>query len=297
MDRIPVIFGPTASGKSAVAIRLAEALGGEIINADSRQIYTRMPIITACPTADDYARVPHHLYEFLSPDQRYSAGAYAVAANAVIADIIARNKIPIIVGGTGLYLKVLMEGVSPVPPIAPEIIEAVQAEVDADIAAAYARLQRVDAPWAARIQSTDAQRIARGLSVADGTDKPLSAWQQVKGQGAPYHFTRIGIGPPRDILNQRIEARWKVMLAMGVVDEIAALKTAGFTPAMDALKGLGIPEIYAFLSGNETLDAAVERGIIAHRQYAKRQVTWLNNQFKPDVLVERGEDVTVERLA
>lgn len=287
---VPVIFGPTASGKSRLAMALAKELNGEIINADSRQIYRHMPIIAACPSADDYADVPHHLYEFLDPRERFSAGAYAKAAVAVMAEVTARGKRPILVGGTGLYLRTLMEGLSPVPPVPDDIQAAVEAEVAADTAAAYARLQQVDAAWAARIMPGDSQRIARGLAVAQATGTPLSGWQQVAPQREGSHFTyaRIGLCPPRAQLHANIETRWKMMLDDGVVEEIRRLKEAGYTTDLGALKGLGIPELYAYLDGTMTLEAAVQLGIIAHRQYAKRQETWLNNQFKPQLLLPAG---------
>ena len=222
-----VIFGPTASGKSGLAMQLAERLeaqgGAEIINADSRQIYKHMPIIAACPSADDYARVPHHLYEFLGPDVRYSAGDYAAAAARVIADVLARGKTPLVVGGTGLYLRVLMEGISPMPPVPPKVQVAVEAEVAADVAAAYARLQAVDAVWAGRIMPTDPQRIARGLAIWGATGRTLTSWQGEKGEGAPFNFVKIGVCLPRPVIHANIEARWKAMLAAGVEEEIPPL--------------------------------------------------------------------------
>ncbi|MFZ2587612.1 MAG: tRNA (adenosine(37)-N6)-dimethylallyltransferase MiaA [Alphaproteobacteria bacterium] len=288
--RIPVIFGPTASGKSALALALAERLGGagkaEIVNADSRQIYKYMPIIAACPTAEEYGRVPHHLYEFVAPDVRYSAGEYATEAARVLADVVAKGKTPIVVGGTGLYLRALMEGMSPIPPIDDDVVARVEAEVDIDVAAAYARLQQVDGAWAARIMPRDAQRIARGLSVWEGSGRTLTAWQGVKGQGAPFDFVKIGLCPPRPVLHERIIARWKQMAAAGVVDEIRGLKDRGYTPALGSMKGLGIPELFAYIEGTMPLEAALEAGLIAHRQYAKRQETWLRNQFGAEVVLE-----------
>lgn len=282
-----VIFGPTASGKSGLAMDLAARLegGAEIINADSRQIYKHMPIIAACPSAEDYARVPHHLYEFLEPDVRYSAGDYAQAAAVVIAEVLARGKTPLVVGGTGLYLRVLMEGISPMPPVPPEVQGLVEAEVAADVAAAYARLQGVDTVWAGRIMPTDPQRIARGLAMWEATGRTLTSWQGAKGVGAPFNFVKVGVCPPRPVIHANIAARWKAMLGAGVVEEIRALTAMGYTPALGSMKGLGIPEIVAHLNGEMSLEAAVEAGLIAHRQYAKRQELWLRNQFGAGVVV------------
>lgn len=280
-----VLFGPTASGKSGLALALAEALNGEIINADSRQIYTGMPLITACPTAADYARTPHHLYEFLPPDTRYSAGDYAKAAAAHITEVHARGKTALVVGGTGFYLRALMDGISPLPPVPPNIAAAAEVEVAGNITAAYARLQAMDAPWAAAIQPTDAQRIARGLAVVDATGTPLSEWQQAPRTPAPFHFVKLALSPPREVLHTRIAARWTQMLDDGLLGEIRALKHAGYAPTLPALTGLGVAELYRHLDGELTQEQAVELGIISHRQYAKRQVTWLANQYAADHLV------------
>ncbi|MCP5405821.1 MAG: tRNA (adenosine(37)-N6)-dimethylallyltransferase MiaA [Pseudomonadaceae bacterium] len=282
MMPVVTLFGPTASGKSALALGLAEVLDGEIVNADSRQIYKGMPLITACPSAEDYARVPHHLYEFLSPDVRYSAGDYAKAATQVIQNVQARGKTAIVVGGTGFYLRALMEGISPIPPISDDINAAVEAEVAEDIAAAYARLQTVDAAWAARIQPTDAQRIARGLAVHGATGRALSEWQQAPASGSPFAFIKLALCPPREVLHRRIADRWQAMLEQGLLEEIRSLKEAGHAATLPALTGLGVAELYRYFEGDLSLEQAVELGIISHRQYAKRQATWLNNQYAAD---------------
>lgn len=281
-DALPpvlVLFGPTASGKSGLALALAEALNGEIINADSRQIYSGMPIITACPTADDYARIPHHLYEFLQPDVRYSAGDYAKASTARIDAVQARGKTAIVVGGTGFYLRALMEGISPIPEVPLGVAAAAEAEVAESPPKAYERLQTLDAPWAACIHPTDCQRIARGLAVYDATGTPLSTWQEAPRQAAPFRFIKLALCPPREVLHARIAARWQQMLEEGLLEEIRALQHVGYAATLPALTGLGVAELYRHLDGELTLEQAVELGIISHRQYAKRQVTWLNNQY------------------
>lgn len=285
---IPVIFGPTGSGKSGLALAVAESLGGEVVNADSRQVYRHMPLITACPTADDYARVPHHLYEVLEPSARYSAGAWAADAARVVADIIGRGKVPVIVGGTGFYLRALLEGLSPLPEVPDDVFEAVEAEVEADREGALAALRVADPAWAEKLMPTDAQRIARGLAVWRATGKRLSEWQEaplVKPE-LGIQFFKVGLCPARDVLHSRLEARWQEMLKAGLLDEMLGLRERGFTPDLPALDGLGIAPLFDHLDGKLGLDEAVQAGLASHRQYAKRQVTWLRNQYAPDLTLE-----------
>jgi tRNA dimethylallyltransferase len=280
---VPVIFGPTGSGKSGLALALAERLGGEIVNADSRQVYRHMPIITACPTAEDYGRVPHHLYEFLEPSERYSSGAWANAAAGVIREVLGCGKVPVVVGGTGFYLWALLEGLSPLPEVPDEVFEAVEAEVDDDREGALARLREVDPVWADKLMPTDTQRIARGLAVWRASGKRFSAWQEAPlvrpEMPEGIRFVKVGLNPPREMLHQRLAARWGQMVEMGLLDEMRGLKERGYTPDLPALSGLGIAELFAHLEGKGSLEAAVEAGLASHRQYAKRQVTWLRNQY------------------
>lgn len=292
---VSVIFGPTGSGKSGLALALAEKLGGEIVNADSRQIYKDMPLITACPTAEDYGRVTHHLYEFLMPSERYSSGAWALAAAGVVKEILGRGKVPVIVGGTGFYLRALLEGLSPLPEVPEEVFEAVEAEVEADRETALAALAEADPVWAGKLMPTDTQRIARGLAVWRASGKRLSEWQEAPlvkpdfSDVGDVRFVRIGLNPAREVLHARLALRWTQMVEMGLLDEMRGLKEKGYTQDLPALNGLGIAELFAHLGGNGTLAEAVEAGLASHRQYAKRQVTWLRNQYDAELTLDRPD--------
>lgn len=276
-----VLFGPTASGKTGLALQLAQALSAEIINADSRQLYTRMPIITACPTAHEYATVPHHLFEVLDPATRASAAAWATQARTVIGEVLSRGKLPFLVGGTGLYLRTLMEGLSEVPEVPPEVEAQFNGQ---NVLELYTQLNAVDPELAAKLHPTDTQRIVRALAVQAATGTPLSVWQQGEKKGAPFTFIKLGLMPGREELHARIHKRWLKMVDAGVVGEVAALQAAGYTPDMPGLTGLGIPQFFQYLEGGCQLEDAIQAGATAHRQYAKRQCTWLGNTYKPDFL-------------
>lgn len=275
-ERVIVLFGPTASGKTAAALRLAGELGGEVINADSRQIYAQMPIVTACPSAEEYGRVPHHLFEFLDPAERYSAGAWAAAAKDKIAEVLARGRVPVVVGGTGFYIRALVEGVSEVPALPPEV----EREFDGFAAQELHRmLGHVDPVLAARLNPTDMQRIVRGLAVQRHTGKPLSVWQEGPKVPAPYDFVKLALSPEREVLHERIARRWELMREAGVVDEVRALKDAGYSRELPGLTGLAVAELYDYIDGHLSWEEATAQAVAGTRQYAKRQVTWLRNSY------------------
>ncbi len=278
-----VIFGPTASGKTGAAIEIAEFLGGEIINADSRQVYSKISIIAAAPNVAETARVPHHLFEFVDPAVRMSAQRWSELCSAKIDEIVARGKVPVVVGGTGLYLRTLMEGLSDIPdvPVAVELEYA-----DMPVAERYAHLQEVDPTLAAKLHPSDTQRITRGLVVYTHTGVPLSEWQAMPPKAPPYRFRKLAISPERERLYARIETRWGHMVDAGVVDEVRALKEAGYTLEMPGLQGLGIAELYDYLDGHLSLDEAGRQAVQGSRHYAKRQVTWLRNTYKADETFE-----------
>lgn len=281
--QVIVIFGPTASGKSALAVELAERLGGEIINADSRQVYAGMPIMSACPSVEDYARVPHHLFEFLNVRERFSAGRWAELAEEKIGEIVARGHVPIVVGGTGFYLRALMDGMSEIPEI-PEAVEREFEEIPTSTL--YADLLGFDPVLAQKLMPGDRQRILRGVVVYRYTKKILSDWQKGVKCGADFRFLKIGLKINRAVLHTCIAERWKSMVERGVLDEIRALKEAGYTTRDAALGGLAIPDFFAHLDGKMTLEEVLERAIPRDRQYAKRQYTWLNNSFGADRVFE-----------
>ncbi len=277
------IFGPTGAGKSALALALAAQFDGWIINADSRQIYQKIPILSACPSAEEYARAPHQLYEFIDPTTPYSAGAYVKNAGEVVAQAVAQGKMPIFCGGTGFYLQSIMSGLSPIPDTPAALVAMYQAQWHADAAKMFAQLQAVDPVWAAAISPQDMQRTVRGLSVQAYTGQRLSDWQQQPRTGAlPCRFLCIGVTHPRDILHQRLAGRIKTMLAAGLLAEVAALRAAGYTLADPGLSSIAAQHFYAYLDGEITLDEAQERFLIGDRQYAKRQETWLRHHYPAD---------------
>ncbi|RYG60610.1 MAG: tRNA (adenosine(37)-N6)-dimethylallyltransferase MiaA [Alphaproteobacteria bacterium] len=283
-----VIFGPTASGKTGAGIEVAEFLGGEVVNADSRQVYSKISIIAAAPNEAETARVPHHLFEFVDPAARMSAQRWSDMCSAKIDEMVARGKVPVVVGGTGLYLRTLMEGLSDIPdvPIAVELEYS-----DMPLEERYAHLQDVDPVLAAKLHPSDTQRITRGLVVYTHTGVPLSEWQAMPPKAPPYRFRKLAISPDRELLYSRIETRWGQMVEAGVVDEVRALKDAGYTLDMPGLQGLGIAEIYDYLDGNLSWDETARQAVQGTRHYAKRQVTWLRNTYKAEHTFESAGEL------
>lgn len=289
------VFGPTASGKTGLGVALAQAHNGVIVNADSRQIYKEIDIISAMPSAAEFAAARHELFRFLAPDVRYSVGQYIKDALAVVEQVWAENKTPIFVGGTGLYLKNLIEGMNFIP----EVPAALEAELMARIkdegaAALHAELAAVDAAAAARIEGQDTQRIVRALGVFLATEKTLTAWQAVPRSGGLValgcEVLKVGVLPARDVLHARIEKRLDIMVAEGVESEIRALYDAGLSADLPALTGLGVAEFYDYFNGDRTLADALQGTLVASRQYAKRQCTWVKNSYGADILVENAAD-------
>ncbi len=279
MTDILVIFGPTASGKSGLALDLAERLGGETINADSRQVYRDVQRVTAGPSAQELARAPHHLFGVLDVTEPYSAGRWATDAARVVEDVRARGKQPIVVGGTGFYLKALMEGTGGAPPLP---TGAYEAHAGRTAGALWRELTQIDPTLAQRMEGTaeqhNRQRLVRAVAVFHATGKPLSGWQEAERVPAvDGTFVRIGLNPPVEVLAERIEARWRALLAEGLLDEIAALD--GVPATAPGLSSLTVPVWRAHLAGQLTVDEAVAAASQLDRQYAKRQRTWLRTQF------------------
>ncbi len=289
---ILVIVGPTASGKTAVGIELAQRINGEIISADARQIYRFMDIGTAKPTAEERSAARHHLIDFINPDEDYSAGQFAEDASAVIGDILCRGKMPILVGGAGLYIRALFDGFSPMPKIPAEIRARLKEEGRESLPELYNRLCEVDPEWAAKIQATDTQRILRGLEVFEASGKPLSEHQKVP-PAPPIRHTAsyFGLHWEREALYERINARACRMLENGLIEEAASLRDRGYTPALNALNAFGYREIFQYLDGKTTLDRALADLQQGTRRYAKRQMTF----FRRDERIQwvDGSDVDV----
>jgi tRNA dimethylallyltransferase len=285
---IVVVGGPTASGKSGLAMKLAERFDGEIINADSMQIYRELPILSARPSTADETRVPHHLYGVISVADGYSAGQWLQMAEIAISDVCIRGKLPIICGGTGLYLKVLMEGIAPVPPVPEDAALAARALYDELGGDAFkARLTEIDPDGAAKLPAADHQRLIRAYAVKTATGRTLAEWQadQSVDPGVDGKYFTILLAPPRDALYARIEARFDAMVDLGGLKEAQALGAQGLDPSLPGLKALGMPNFLAHLAGTCTLDDAIEKAKQTTRNFAKRQTTWFRHQISADLEV------------
>ena len=274
---LALIAGPTASGKSALALALTERLGGTIVNADSAQVYRDLRLVSARPTPEDEARVPHRLYGYRDGAQACSAADWAQDARREVEEAKGGGRLPILVGGTGLYIRTLIEGIAPVPPIDPEVREAVRA---LPVAQAHAALCREDSEVAARLAKTDTARVARALEVVRATGRPLAEWQSERrgGLGEEFEIRPLILLPPRDWLHQRCTMRFEQMFSDEGFEEVSSLVKRGLDPSLPVMRAIGVREIAAFLRGELDRDAALEAGRAATRQYAKRQYTWFSRQ-------------------
>lgn len=275
-----LIHGPTASGKTRLAISLARKHGGEIINADAMQCYRDLDVLTARPDAEELAAAPHHLFGHVDAAIRHSAGAWVKEAAAKIAELNAAGKIAIVVGGTGLYLMALTDGLSDVPPIAEAFRNKARAMIEADPAGAWAHLTAHDPHAGARIDPNDRQRIARALEVLFATGKPLSSFH---GQGAPVlhpdAWVGVALTPPREALYDRINARVDLMMRNGALEEARRLWLRRLDSSLPAMRAHGMPGFVDYFEGRATLESALDRCKRDTRRYAKRQMTWIAHQF------------------
>jgi len=293
LDNKPVLIaGPTASGKSAQALNLAEKIGGIVINTDSMQVYADLRVLTARPTADEEARMPHRLYGHVDAAVNYSAGSYVLDAAAALAEARAQERVPIFVGGTGLYFKALTRGLSAVPPISAEVRDAVRARLEQNgVEALHAELAQRDPVSAARLKPRDRTRIARALEVVEATGRALADWHS-EGQPpllAPGQFHALFLAPEREALYARIDARFEGMLKAGALDEVARLAARQLDPLLPAMKAHGVPALMKYLKGEITLEEAAEIGRADTRHYAKRQFTWFRHQLPEFRWVNPGE--------
>lgn len=290
---IPVIIGPTASGKTALAVERALALGNAcIINADAMQCYSALPILSAQPTAAEQQNIPHHLFGFLDATQNLNALDWAKLALSHITHALNNNQTPMLVGGTGFYIKALTHGISPIPDIAPHIRATLMAELnDIGLAPLYARLQSQDPAIAKRLKPNDTQRIVRALEVFAGTNTPLSHWQTLPPvrlhDDLEFHITALN--PPKEILAKKITARLHVMLNSGLMDEVARLSQRidnGEVPEnANVTIAHGFKYFRAVLKNEMSLNDALEQTALETRQYTKRQRTWLRGQITPDEII------------
>jgi len=297
---ILLIAGPTAAGKSALALRAAERLGAEIINADSMQLYAGMEAITAAPDETDRERAPHHLYGCADPGERWSVGRWLDAALVEIAAVNARGRRAVIVGGTGLYFKALTEGLAPAPDIPDEI----RAEVDrlhliGGVAALRAEAERLDPVAAGRVLGDDTQRLRRIIEVARTAAVPLSILQRQTRPGIdPARWRAVVVQPDRAALYKRIAQRFEKMIRAGAIDEVKALARRGLDPDLPAMKAVGVPPLLAFVQGLIGIDEALEAAVRDTRHLAKRQYTWFRNQHPGWARVESlDEDAAAAELA
>ena len=277
-----LIAGPTASGKSALAIAIAEHVGGVIINADSMQVYRELRILTARPSPDEEARLPHALYGFVPASEAYSAGRFVADVANALATARQAGRRAVIVGGTGLYFKALLEGLSPIPAIEAEIREHWRAEAERRGAADLHRdLAARDARMAERLASSDTQRIVRALEVIEQTGRSLADWQQVR--GAPMideaQAVRLLVTLDREDLHARAGARFDRMIASGALDEVRALEALQLNPDLPAMRAIGVRPLLAVIRGECSLEAAAEAAKAETRQYIKRQETWIKRNM------------------
>ena len=274
---VALIAGPTAGGKSALALRLAVQTGGVIVNADSAQIYRDLPILSAAPGPEERTRAEHRLYGVLDGAQSCSAADWAAMARHEIDDIHASGRIPILTGGTGLYLRTLLDGIAPVPAIDPDVRQEVR---ETSLEENRGRLATLDPEAAARLKPTDTTRIARALEVALSTGKTLAEWQEehAGGSAEAIDLKPLILLPPRDWLYRRCDERFAAMIELGAADEVRELFDRRLDPALPVMRAIGVREIAAWLNGGLTRDEAIAAGQQATRRYAKRQYTWFAHQ-------------------
>jgi tRNA dimethylallyltransferase len=282
-DRAVLIAGPTASGKSALALDLADRLGGVIVNADSMQVYRDLRVITARPSPEEEARVPHKLYGFVDAAEDYSVGRWCRDVEMALKEIAAQGRMPILVGGTGLYFKALTTGLAAVPPIPADIRADVRGRLQREGAPAlHAELMRLDNATAQRLMVNDRSRISRALEVVLATGRPLSDWHK-EGMPAlvdPARAAKIFLTCERKELVHRIETRFAVMLKAGALEEVRRLAARRLDPSLPAMKAHGVPWLIRHLNGEISIEEAAVGAIMDTRRYTKRQVTWFRNQMK-----------------
>jgi tRNA dimethylallyltransferase len=298
--RILCLVGPTASGKSALALELADRFAGEIVSADSRQVYRRLDIGTAKPSPAERVRVAHHCLDLVEPGAPFDVARFRDAAGAAIADILARGRTAVVAGGTGLYVRVLLHGLCPAPPVSPVLRTALRRLLAVRGAPALHRtLAALDPESAARLEPRDGVRIVRALEVGVVSGVPLSRWQAEHGFAErPYEALVVGLERPTAELDARIAARARAMVDAGFLDEVRRLHEEGLAADAPGLCAVGYAELRGCLEGRADLESAVAAMVLATRRFAKRQRTWFRRE--PDVLwrhPERDRDAIVEAAA
>jgi tRNA dimethylallyltransferase len=287
--RIWLIAGPTASGKSALALRLAREIGAEIVNGDALQLYADLQVLSARPSPAEEAQVPHHLFGVADAADGWSVGRWTRAALPALGQIAQRGRPAIVVGGTGLYFRALTQGLAEIPATPVGLARELAALGEAPL---RARLAKVDPAAEARILSGDIQRLSRALAVAQATGRPLSDWQaDTRPLLAEGRWRGVVLEPPRPALYARCEARMEAMVQAGAIEEVRALRARGLSPSLPAMKAVGVREFADQLDGRIELQTALDQAKQATRNYAKRQLTWFRNQTPgwPRVSAEQAE--------
>jgi tRNA dimethylallyltransferase len=277
-----LLAGPTASGKSALALALAKRYGGVVVNADSMQVYRDLRIITARPTPEEEARTPHRLYGHVDAAENYSVGRWCADAASALPAAQAEGLLPIVTGGTGLYFKALTQGLSAIPPVPDAVRAAVRQRLASEgVAALFAALRERDAETAARLMPRDHARITRALEVVLATGRTIGDWRRdgLTPVLDPARCLKLFLNPEREGLKRRIDTRFDSMLAAGALDEVRALDARGLDPALPAMKAHGVPWLRQHLHGELSFEEAVEGGKRDTRRYTRRQATWFRNQL------------------
>jgi tRNA dimethylallyltransferase len=278
---VVLIAGPTASGKSRLALELAARLDGTIVNADSMQVYSELSVLTTRPSAADEKRASHWLYGHVGVVTRYSVGRYQEEAAGALAEARRQRRVAIFTGGTGLYFDVLTKGLSPIPAVPAEIRVATRHRFESlGREAFFAELAMRDPDTATKLRVSDTQRILRAMDVLESSGRPLSHWQSMSGKPVLEGLTtaRLVLAPPREVLNQRIDRRFETMVKVGALEEARAL--LDLDPTLPAAKALGLPQLRRYLAGEIALEIAIAEAQLATKHYAKRQMTWFRNRMK-----------------
>lgn len=304
MKRALFIAGPTAGGKSALSLALARRLNGVVINADSMQVYRDLPILTACPTPEEQGAVPHRLYQFLDGAEVCSVTLWMEHAMREANICWDSGQTPIFVGGTGLYFKMLTEGIAKIPPIPDDIRQKVRDECEHHGSELlHAELEAVDPETANRLPPGDSQRISRAIEVFRATNRPISEWHKETKPGPLSDLEDAGaiqkyvLLPERDLLYERCNQRFDSMVERGVLDEVRSLMNRDLSSSLPVMRALGVPSLIQFLRNEVTLETAVEDAKMQTRRFAKRQMTWFRNQFSQwDILVAQYSESDLVKL-
>lgn len=294
-----LVVGPTASGKSALALAVAREFNGVVINADSMQVYEGLPLLTAQPDAADRAAAEHCLYGVLAADDPCSAARWRDQAAETLARVWQQGRLPIVTGGTGLYIRALCQGLSPMPIVADSVRQQARAELEQmGNVAFHTRLATVDPVMAAQLDVGNSQRLVRAWEVWQASGQTFSHWQSLPPEGAvAARWITLRLDPPRPHLRESCARRFAAMVAQGAVEEVAALQARRLDPALPIMKALGVPELSAYLDGDLPLEVAVERAVQATVAYAKRQGTWFRHQLPAvDLTIEQLSESLLQRI-